>query len=303
MSHAVLSHAAAVFAAPQASVAPVPGTPAVEVSRSGAVAADLPCRRCDANLRGLPVHSRCRQCGAFVGVSLYGGLLKYGHPDWVRGLSRGARAELQSVALAVIAALVGATLGGRWGAWATGSADAVAAVAAWLAAWQLTSPDPSGQIEVVLPARRRLIRTTLTAALAANLAPAAAWIAPLSPWAAWLPAAALAAALAGFAGQMLLFDQLGQLALRVPAAAMARRARLLRWGYCGAIAANALLAALPARGGGLGTVFAYSTIVTLLATLAYGVMCVALLSRLRRALAIQADYALGISARSMAPAP
>src|SRR3982750_2414283 len=116
MSHAVLSHTAASLAAPELSVAPTLGAPLVEISRGGAVAADLPCRRCESNLRGLPVHSHCRQCGACVGVSLYGELLKYGHPEWVRGLARGAGSFAWVVLLTVGAAVAGATIGGRAGA-------------------------------------------------------------------------------------------------------------------------------------------------------------------------------------------
>ena len=76
MSHAaVTSYAMPAMAAARAPRPSGAGTPVVEVSRSGAVAGDLACRRCSANLRGLAVTSVCRECGARVGVSLYGELL------------------------------------------------------------------------------------------------------------------------------------------------------------------------------------------------------------------------------------
>jgi hypothetical protein len=302
MSHAVLSHAAAHFAAPEAHLAPPPGTPVVEVSRGGAVAADLPCRRCGDNLRDLPVHSRCRQCGAFVGLSLYGELLKYGHPRWVRRLSRGAGTAAWGVALTVVAVLADATLGGRAGAWAAGIAGAAAGVTTLIAAWRLTPPDPSGQLEVALPSHRRLIRAGVFAGFLGRLAPCAALVAPPTPWTPWLPHAALAAALAGVAAHLLLFDQLRQLALRVPALALAGRTRLLRWGYCGALAAVTVLGLAPVSTGAFARLLAHALIVSLLATVAYGAASAAMLSRLRRVLGIQADYAQGIAARTAASA-
>ena len=80
MSHAaVTSYDMASLAAPRGMPrgrgAP-DAAPVVEISRSGAIAGDLACRRCRANLRGLAVTSQCRECGARVGVSLYGELLR-----------------------------------------------------------------------------------------------------------------------------------------------------------------------------------------------------------------------------------
>ena len=50
------------------------------VNDAGLVVADVPCRKCSYNLRGMNVASRCPECGAPVGVSVHGSLLRYSDP-------------------------------------------------------------------------------------------------------------------------------------------------------------------------------------------------------------------------------
>src|SRR3954467_10353326 len=59
----------------------------------GVVTASVPCRRCAYNLRSLSVAARCPECGAPVGVSVQGPLLRYGDPQWLQNLSSGANSS------------------------------------------------------------------------------------------------------------------------------------------------------------------------------------------------------------------
>jgi hypothetical protein len=53
---------------------------------TGNVDADIPCRKCGYNLRGLAVDGRCPECATPVGVSINGELLRYSDPTFVIGL-------------------------------------------------------------------------------------------------------------------------------------------------------------------------------------------------------------------------
>jgi hypothetical protein len=52
---------------------------------------DVPCRQCSYNLRTLPTDGFCPECGSLVAKSIYGNLLKFSDPAWVRKLGRGIR--------------------------------------------------------------------------------------------------------------------------------------------------------------------------------------------------------------------
>lgn len=296
MSHAVLSRAGWHAAHDHE---PAPGAPAVEVSRSGAVAADLPCRRCSANLAGLPVSSHCRGCGAAVGLSLYGELLKYGHPGWVRGLALGTRFCLWGTLLGVAATAGGAltaAAGARWLA----PAAALAAGAVFLrGAWLLTATDPAAQVAVASAFARGAARAALLLAAAGAALP----LLPAGALRGWDAAASAVAAAAVLAGQVGVLRLLQAVARRVPSAPLARRARIVRWGYCGALAValatSGPLLPPPLTG---STPAAYAAVAALLALGIYGAMYAVLLNRLRRAVDIQSDYARGLAARARAAA-
>ena len=284
--------------APQAA-APVIAAPAAPVSRTGTVAADLPCRRCSTNLAGLPVNSHCRECGASVGVSLYGERLKYGDPRWVRGLSRGAALCEWAVLLAVGAIVFGATLTGAAAAWAAHLAAVAAAALQLRAAWLLTAPDPGGQVDVAPAGPRWALR----AASAASVAGMALLVFRLEPLRQWLPFVSVLTSVLSLAAPFATLHFVHLLALRVPNLSLARRARAIRWAYCGALAVavvtlNPLLPPAIAH----TRAAAYAAVASLLALSAYGVMYAVLLRRVRRALSIQGDYAHGLRTRAGATA-
>lgn len=297
MSHAVASHSVP-FERASVLREPVIGAPVVEISRAGTVAADLACRKCSANLRGLLVTTQCRQCGTRVGVSLYGELLKYGHPAWVRGLSAGAVFCSYGVMLGVAGAIAGATVGGAVGQW-LGPAVATVAAGMYLhGAWRLTAGDGAEQVEVAPLTTRLLMRLLLCAWVVPQVVPLVVVAAPQLP-ARLLYFAAFAAAFVGVVGHVAMLDYMHRLALRVPAAALARKVMVVRWGYCGALALTTLCAYL-SPGVASTRAAAYVTIFGLVSLFVSGVIFTFILHRLGRAFSIQADYAHGISYRSAA---
>src|SRR5437868_6828229 len=70
--------------------------PHTAVDATGIVTADLPCRSCSYNLRGLHQDSNCPECATEIKLSLRGHWLYCGDPDWVRHLKIGAQIILYS---------------------------------------------------------------------------------------------------------------------------------------------------------------------------------------------------------------
>src|SRR5262245_65813461 len=84
--------------------------PAGLVDAQGFVTTDLPCRKCSYNLRGLAMNGRCPECGAAVGLSVQGDLLRFSNPLWVRTLQRGVKFIIGGIATIIIGAIVGAVM-------------------------------------------------------------------------------------------------------------------------------------------------------------------------------------------------
>src|SRR5579862_1383750 len=127
----------------------------------GVVEKDAPCRRCGYNVRGLKTDGLCPECGAPVGTAVFGDLLKYSQPAWVRSLARGAAfiywgffwiilAGITAGILYVVVATANAGTGrpaSPIGMAMVGLAVAVIVAAyglAYFGWWLLTSADPSG---------------------------------------------------------------------------------------------------------------------------------------------------------------
>src|SRR3954454_11897817 len=93
------------------------GGPAA-MDAGGVVTASVPCRRCAYNLRSLSVAARCPECGAPVGVSVHGDLLRFGDPKWLQNLSAGATLVLWGIFVSLFITIVGGTLAaatiGQW---------------------------------------------------------------------------------------------------------------------------------------------------------------------------------------------
>jgi hypothetical protein len=276
------------------------GTPVVVVSRTGLVAADLPCRKCFTNLLGSSVNGRCPDCSAAVGISVYGELVRYGKPAWVRSLAKGAGIGGWGVLLGVAAAVASATVPGPLGKW-LGPVFAIAAgLVLFRGASLLTKRDPSWQVTVGSGAVRWFVRFAMVVWVASRGVHFVPLLAPHD----WmmsmrlLELIAIGAGLFGVAGQFALLHHVNLLALRIPNAALSRRARIVRPAYSIALIAATMLPAVMPHAAAYARYAGYATIVALFALLVYGVMALVLLNRLQRALAIQADYAQGIASRA-----
>ncbi|MBU0640865.1 MAG: hypothetical protein KKB50_18520, partial [Planctomycetes bacterium] len=76
--------------------------PASLLDDTGTIESFLACRRCAHNLRGQPSAGRCPQCGAAIGLSRAGDLLRYADPAWVDRMARGLRFVLLGLTLTVL---------------------------------------------------------------------------------------------------------------------------------------------------------------------------------------------------------
>jgi len=214
--------------------------PGVEIAESiptelldaaGTIHLDLACRRCGYNLRGLRPEGRCPECGAAIGLSCYGDLLRFADPKWVETLARGATLVLWGTVVAVLGGLmvVGVALitGNRPLAVFLGL---IGGVVALYGAWLITQPDPSGVGEDRYITDRKIVRVTLLLGLAepaAHLLHAAVRI-PFSIEVV-LVIVVLLAGLCGAVGEFAKLTYFRKLALRIPNDALAKRAHALRW--------------------------------------------------------------------------
>jgi hypothetical protein len=225
--------------------------------------------------------------------------LRFGHPDWVRKLSRAAGIACWSLALGSAA-------------WVAGEAVrtplvnllcrlAVAACGAGLvyAAWRLSSPDPNGSTPDSDTAPRWKLRFALVAAAAGAFLQCVAdprWVG--HDWLTAVFVTTLFTTAIDVAGRLVLLTFAWRLALRVPDPRLAAR----------------LVSLIPAYAFALSAYFAFDALRSVpmldrLAPAAAGALAVVTLvvlrhlRQLRRGLDIQADYARGIWSRSPAARP
>lgn len=193
---------------------------------------DAPCRKCGYNLRGLNLDGRCPECGTPVGLSLYGDLLRYSDPNWVRTLYRGVRTIIWGIVVAFLGAILMIVLGV-----AMPSLLAVAPLASVIAglmwvvgAWMLTEPDPSGIGEDKYGTSRQIIRFAIAVGLVNTIL---SWVQQLTtlPPSARITLGVIGglAGLIGVVGQFAQLNYLSKLALRIPDQPLSDRAKFLMW--------------------------------------------------------------------------
>jgi hypothetical protein len=177
--------------------------------QAGWITNDLPCSQCNANLRGQHVGGRCPQCGRPVGLNLYGDLLQYSQPAWLRTIRGGMMTILWTalaliVALAVLIAVLLILMGSSTAAGsstvtttattttANGGMTTTATAVTWAAGpgwmssvvaivglagaaffafgtWRMTAPDPSGAGETQYGTLRKFLRVSLFVGLGVGL--------------------------------------------------------------------------------------------------------------------------------------
>jgi hypothetical protein len=127
----------------------------------GTVTAEVACRRCGYNLRGLHVGGRCPDCALPVGVSVRGDDLAYADPEWIAKLVLGTNlliAGWTGAALAIVAAFAFYP--------AAYAFAALAAAGVVGGTWLLTRPDASGTGEAWYGRSRRGARALAILTLA-----------------------------------------------------------------------------------------------------------------------------------------
>ena len=87
----------------------IPGPPSAEPARVAALVVDVPCAKCDYNLRGLSAGGRCPECGEGIASSLRPDRLLFAEPSWLRHIMRGLTVLYASVAATPVLFLVGGT--------------------------------------------------------------------------------------------------------------------------------------------------------------------------------------------------
>ncbi len=262
----------------------------------GTLVADVPCRKCGYNLRGLSENTRCPECGVPVGLSLRGDLLRFADPDWVHQVARGLTIILWMIPIQLVVSLIVGILAP--GSLTVGALVGLAAgIISFYGAWLMTEPDPSRVGEDVNITARKVIRISLIVGLASQ---------PLSiglehggasgPILVVLGLLSSAVTLVGLVGEFAKYIYYERLARRIPDDKLASRARFLRWAWTAALLLSTafggvimLLAGRNLTGAALGIACLFPLVGV--ALLVFGVLTLLLLLRLRKALAEQAQLA------------
>lgn len=212
-------------------MAEVPAPPADLFDESGTLIADVLCRRCGYNLRGLPGAGHCPECGTPVGRSTLGDLLQFSDPQWLEGLARGANLVLWGMVVVILGSLAESMLPGLGVPPAAASLlGLMGMVLGWYGTWLLTEPDPSRIGEDAYGRARRFVRfSLLVGVLSQGVGLLIQVLVIPRSLVILLGLAAGVAGLIGLVGWFYQLVYLEKLAMRIPDLALARRARGLRW--------------------------------------------------------------------------
>ena len=226
--------------------------------------------------------------------------VRFGHPDWVDSLARGAALAWWGLILGAAAVVARELLPHHVLVQHAGPLGMAAGSAClFYGAWLLTVPDSNGSTPASDTPTRWLLRATLAAAVAAPLLQWAAAFGIGGSFAVGVTyASALLAEAVDVAGRLTLFHHLGRIALRVPDPALAKRLVNLVPAYglalVGAAGVDALRSLPVLRYLGLPAAIGLAVVTAVI---------LRHVGRLGRALVIQTDYARGIWARTRAVMP
>jgi hypothetical protein len=231
--------------------------PAGVVDPQGFVTTDLPCRKCSYNLRGLTMIGRCPECGAAVGLSVQGDLLRFSNPLWVRTLQGGIKNIIYGIAVIFLGAIVGAVVSVAQnvaGPILMFGAIIGGYILILVGTWRLTEPDPSGLGEDQYGTSRKLIRITLLLGVVNQVLDLIhRFSPPPPPISTALTFLSFLFAIAGIVGLFAQLQYLKTLAFRIPDMKLAGRAQFLMYAlgisYGAFIVIGAAMALLLALGG------------------------------------------------------
>ncbi|MBU0638213.1 MAG: hypothetical protein KKB50_05050 [Planctomycetes bacterium] len=215
---------------------------------AGVIVADMSCRRCGYNLRGLHRDHRCPECGTPVGLSVHGELIRFAEPGWAEKVALGFQYMIWGLLISV-----GVTLAGCCFRRIAGGDSVIvhlvtlaAAAVSLYGVWLMTAPDPSRFGRDTDLTARKITRYALLAGLfALVLRLLTSGLPGVS--AAFLGIVLFVAVILSVAdvvGQVAKYLYLSRLAERIPHAGLAGRARFLCWaiGITDALGTVALLA-------------------------------------------------------------
>ncbi len=274
----------------------------------GTLIADVACRKCSYNLRGLTENTRCPECGVPVGLSLRGDLLRFAEPDWVHRVARGLTIILWMIPVGlVVGVLAGLVVqGSRTFPMLAGLATGLVS---FYGAWLMTEPDPSRVGEDALITARKVVRVSLIIGLTSQpLGIALEQGFSSEPIRVLVGLLWCVVMLVGLVGEFAKFVYYEHLARRIPDDKLASRARFLRWAWTSALLFSAGLGAvmlLLALGGpnlaGAAIGIGCLSPLVVVALVVFGVMTLLLLLRLRKALVEQAKLARATWAAGIPP--
>lgn len=198
----------------------------IPLDEFGHVSADLPCISCGYNLRGLSPDSVCPECGIPIGRSQYGNLLRYSDPTWVKQLSSGMNWVIAAIIVGILSGCVGQLLIRSANVSLGLFVSLVPAVLHLLGYIYLTAPDPSA------------VETEITARQVVRGLAVANFVLTLATMASALGGQSLVVLICTALGQVVsiaflfaLGRHMSQLAFRIPDPTLARRTRIVVWGF------------------------------------------------------------------------
>ena len=278
---------------------------------SGTIFVDVACRRCGYNLRGLKPDGLCPECGTPIGLSISGDLLRFADPAWLEKLALGIRYILWGLAVAVLFGILGGVVGAFLNPALGQALGFVGGLLALYGTWLLTAPDPSGIGEDRYANSRKVIRLALLIGLLGNLTSMLMEAGGIPEWMRIL--LALVGVFAGViwvVGEFAKLMYLEKLAMRIPEAQYAQRARFLRWAYGISLLLVIVLTALivpitvaggPGGGGAVAGLGCFFPVVAIF-MLVFFLMYLRLLYRMGKAFRMQAQYARETWAKAKAAA-
>ncbi len=228
-----------------------PGTVAVAMDQDGRLAEDVACRHCGYNLRGLELSGRCPECEMAIEKTLHGFLLRFSDPAWLKRLRSGLTLLIVAILIGIVLAIAWITVMVSWPSMIDRSHIVIGAIVliptAGLTIMQLvgyifvTTAEPGSASNGAVWSARRLARIGLISSAVIGLVEVIIDQDTYTPLVMgfgeneWLYGLAwmlgLLSVVAGFIGLFALFVYGRSLALRFPADSLAKRTRIVMWGY------------------------------------------------------------------------
>jgi hypothetical protein len=285
------------------------------IDENGIVTADVTCRGCSYNLRGLHQDGKCPECGTPVGLSIRGNLLRYSDPVWVDKLSRGVDLILWGLLAGLLASFAGIVLvfamGPARGQVLAQIIGVLASIVGFIGAWLLTTPDPGSTEQPQTVTAGKIVRFALVFAMIQNLLSIFSTDEKLNPFlSALIGILLIIAALLGVVGEIARLYYFEKLALRIPDEALARRAHIVKWGYGISLAVAGVFGAVillvtqvmkQSPGGGIILTASCITGLAGLVLLGFMIVYIIMLFQFRKALKAQSKFARDTWAAATAP--